>query len=37
MDTNMASKFEKTLSQMTLKMKSKKNAQNVLKLMQRDL
>ena len=37
MDTNMASKVETILSKMTLKMKSKKHAQNVLKLMPRDL
>ena len=37
MDTKMASKVEKILSKMTLEMKSKKHAQNVLKWMQQDL
>ena len=33
MDTKMASKVEKIMSKMTLEMKSKKQAQNVLKVM----
>ena len=37
MDTKMASKVEKIMSKMTLEMKSKKQAQNVLKVMPWDL
>ena len=37
MDTEMASKVEKIMSKMTLEMKSKKQAQNVLKIMPWDL